>query len=219
MPSSERFKTNTHIIEVSEGWGLQEPHPPNGEGCGVKTRDPQRARDEGSSVLKGFSSRFEAWPLRAHFPPPAGLWGGRAARGALSSRGEALNFQGTRLGARSPGTIPVPVPVPIRDRSCGAGGGRRRDPRSRPRRPARTASPSSGAERRRRRLGVTFPAPFSPPACRGGPRVSQGAELNRDRRRRRAGRRRRYGCPPPPTHPARPPGSGQREPAGRQPPG
>lgn len=150
MPSSERFKTNTHIIEVSEGWGLQEPHPPNGEGCGVKTRAPQRARDEGSSVLKGFSSRFEAWPLRAHFPPPAGLWGGRAARGALRSRGEALNFQGTRLGARSPGTIPVPVPVPvpIRDRSCGAGGdaatpGAARGARPAPPRPL--AGPSGAA--------------------------------------------------------------------------
>lgn len=35
--------------------------------------------------------------------------------------------------------------------------------------PARAASPSSGGERRRRRLGVTFRAPFSLPACRGGP--------------------------------------------------
>lgn len=58
--------------------------------------------------------------------------------------------------------------------------GWQRPPPSRCRRRGPAASPSSGGERRRRRLGVTFRAPFSPPARRGGPRVSQGAELSRD---------------------------------------
>lgn len=67
------------------------------------------------------------------------------------------------------------------ERFAPAGDGRNRNPvSSAPPLPARAASPSSGGERRRRRLGVTFRAPFSLPACRGGPRVSQGAELNRD---------------------------------------
>lgn len=93
-----------------------------------------------------------------------------------------------------PGTEPPPLqtkpPVGQRggeaarrrlERFAPAGDGRNRNPvSSAPPLPARAASPSSGGERRRRRLGVTFRAPFSLPACRGGPRVSQGAELNRD---------------------------------------
>lgn len=48
-------------------------------------------------------------------------------------------------------------------------------PSAAPAAPRTAVSPSSGAARRRRRLGVPSPLPH-PPARRGGPRVSPGAE-------------------------------------------
>lgn len=110
-------------------------------------------------VIPPSSPRFFSPPLPKNFLP-------RPARHEAASSAHKATLGAAKGGEGRLGHF------------ASTGDGRNRDPaRGAP--PLR-ASPSSGRERRSRRLGVTSRAPFSLPACRGGPRVSQGAELNRD---------------------------------------